>query len=43
MEIDYFSETRKYEDQLDLYKKLNWYNLPGYTDEEIEKATKNSF
>ncbi|MGN0602455.1 MAG: GNAT family N-acetyltransferase [Oscillospiraceae bacterium] len=43
MEIDYFSETRKYEDQIDLYKKLNWYNLPGYTDEEIEKATKNSF
>lgn len=43
MEIEYFSETRNERDQIDLYKALNWYNLPGYTDEEITKACHNSF
>ena len=43
MEIEYFSETRDERDQVDLYKALGWYNLPGYTDEEIEKACHNSF
>ncbi len=43
MEIEYFSETRDDRDQIELYKALNWYNLPGYTDDDIEKATKNSF
>lgn len=43
MEIEYFSETRDDRDQIDLYKALSWYNLPGYTDSDIERATKNSF
>lgn len=43
MEIEYFSETRNSKDQIDLYKALKWYNLPGYTAEDIEKAEKNSF
>jgi ribosomal protein S18 acetylase RimI-like enzyme len=43
MEIEYFSETREYKDQIDLYRALNWYNLPGYTDNDIDKANRNSF
>ena len=43
MEIEYFSETRDDRDQTELYKSLKWYNLKGYTDKDIEKASKNSF
>lgn len=43
MEIEYFSETRNYNDQIELYRALNWYNLPGYTDSDIDKANHNSF
>lgn len=43
MEIDYFSETRDDNDPIELYKALKWYGLPGYTDEEIDKARRNSF
>lgn len=43
MEIEYFSETRDERDPIELYKALKWYNLPGYTESDIEKANKNSF
>ena len=43
MEIEYFSETRNDSDIIDLYRALKWYKLPGYTDDDIEKANKNSF
>lgn len=43
MEIDYFSETRDDNDPIELYKALKWYGLPGYTDEEIDKARRNAF
>lgn len=43
MVIEYFSETRDDKDVIDLYKALNWYNLTGYTDEEIDRANHNSF
>ncbi len=43
MKIEYFSETRKYSDQIELYKALGWYNLPRYTDSDIKKAFDNSF
>jgi ribosomal protein S18 acetylase RimI-like enzyme len=43
MEIDYFTETRRPYDVIDLYIALGWYGLPGYTDYEIAKAAKNSF
>lgn len=39
MGIEYFSELKKYDDVIDLYKALEWYNLPGYTDDDIKKAT----
>lgn len=38
MEIEYISELKRPEDAVDLYKKLEWYQLSGYTDEDIEKA-----
>jgi GNAT superfamily N-acetyltransferase len=43
MDIEYFSEPREDGDIQRLYMSLKWYQLPGYTDEEIEKAVKNSF
>lgn len=43
MEIEYFSETRYDSDVIELYKALEWYGLNGYTDEDIERANKNSF
>ncbi|MBP1560553.1 MAG: GNAT family N-acetyltransferase [Oscillospiraceae bacterium] len=43
MEIEYFSETRDDSDIIDLYKALKWYKLTGYTDEDIERANRNSF
>ncbi|MDY2846622.1 MAG: GNAT family N-acetyltransferase [Oscillospiraceae bacterium] len=42
MELEYVSELKRREDTVDLYKSLEWYNLKGYTDEDIEKAN-NSF
>ncbi len=39
MEIEYFSQLKRYDDTITLYKALEWYNLPGYTDEDIKKAT----
>jgi ribosomal protein S18 acetylase RimI-like enzyme len=43
MEIEYFTGMRDPYDIVDLYRSLGWYNLPGYTDEEIEKTADNSF
>lgn len=43
MDIEYFSEPRDDGDTQRLYMSLKWYQLPGYTDEEIEKAVHNSF
>ncbi|MDR0974436.1 MAG: GNAT family N-acetyltransferase [Ruminococcus sp.] len=43
MEIEYFTETRKPSDIVELYTSLGWYGLPGYTDEEIDRAAENSF
>ena len=37
MEIEYLSALKKPEDTIDLYKSLEWYQLPGYTDEDIAK------
>ena len=37
MEIEYLSALKKPEDTIDLYKSLEWYRLPGYTDEDIAK------
>lgn len=42
-EIDYFSEPREESDIISLYRALEWYGLTGYTDEDIEKANRNSF
>ena len=38
VDIEYVSELKKPTDTIDLYKALEWYNLSGYTDEDIEKA-----
>ena len=38
MEIEYLSALKKPEDTINLYKSLEWYQLPGYTDEDIAKA-----
>lgn len=38
MNIEYVSQLKKKEDTIDLYKSLAWYQLSGYTDEDIEKA-----
>ena len=38
VEIEYLSALKKPEDTIDLYKSLEWYQLPGYTDEDIAKA-----
>lgn len=38
MDIEYVSELKKPTDTIDLYKALEWYQLSGYTDEDIEKA-----
>ncbi len=38
VEIEYLSALKKPEDTIDLYKSLEWYRLPGYTDEDIVKA-----
>ena len=35
VEIEYLSALKKPEDTIDLYKSLEWYQLPGYTDEDI--------
>jgi GNAT superfamily N-acetyltransferase len=43
MEIEYFTETRKPSDVVDLYRALGWYGLPGYTDDDIAKTAANSF
>lgn len=42
MNIEYVSELKAPGDTIDLYKALQWYQLSGYTDEDIEKAN-NSF
>lgn len=38
MEIEYLSALKRPQDTIDLYKALEWYQLSGYTDEDIEKA-----
>lgn len=38
MEIEYLSSLKRPEDTVELYKALEWYQLSGYTDEDIEKA-----
>ena len=38
MNIEYVSQMKDPGDAIDLYKKLEWYQLNGYTDEDIEKA-----
>lgn len=38
MNIEYVSELKRSDDTIDLYKALKWYQLSGYTDEDIEKA-----
>ena len=43
MDIEYFSEPRDDGDIQRLYMSLKWYQLPGYTDEEIIKSISNSF
>ena len=41
MEIEYLSALKKPEDTIDLYKSLEWYQLPGYTDEDIANGYQN--
>jgi GNAT superfamily N-acetyltransferase len=43
MEIEYFTGMLRRSDIVELYSELGWYGLSGYTDDEIEKAEKNSF
>lgn len=43
MNIEYVSELKKPKDTIDLYKALQWYQLSGYTDEDIEKANKSFY
>lgn len=38
MEIEYLSSLKRPGDTVELYKALEWYQLSGYTDEDIEKA-----
>lgn len=38
MSIEYVSELKRPGDTIDLYKALEWYQLSGYTDEDIAKA-----
>ncbi len=43
MEIEYISELKRPEDATELYKALEWYQLSGYTDEDIAKANKSFY
>ncbi len=42
LDIEYISQLKSKNDPIDLYKALEWYNVSGYTDEDIAKAN-NSF
>ncbi|MBQ4363839.1 MAG: GNAT family N-acetyltransferase [Oscillospiraceae bacterium] len=42
MEIEYLSHMKHPHDAVELYQALQWYQLSGYTDEDIEKSN-NSF
>lgn len=43
MEIEYISKLKRVEDTIDLYTALEWYNLKGYTDEDIAKANESFY
>lgn len=43
MEIEYLSEMKRPGDAVELYKALEWYNLDGYTDEDIRKANESFY
>lgn len=43
MEIEYVSKLKKHDDTIDLYKSLEWYQLSGYTDEDIDKANESFY
>ena len=43
MEIEYVSALKKPEDTVELYKALKWYQLSGYTDEDIRKANESFY
>ena len=43
MEIEYLSELKRPEDTIDLYKSLEWYQLSGYTDDDIAKANQSFY
>ena len=43
MNIEYVSELKKQEDTVDLYKALEWYQLSGYTDDDIQKANESFY
>ncbi|MBQ4225473.1 MAG: GNAT family N-acetyltransferase [Oscillospiraceae bacterium] len=40
-QIEYFWELKKEQDIIDLYTSLEWYNLKGYTDADIERANES--
>ncbi len=43
VEIEYLSELKKPDDPIELYKALEWYQLSGYTDEDIAKANESFY
>lgn len=43
LEIEYTSKLKSPGDAIDLYKSLQWYQLDGYTDEDIEKSNKSFY
>ncbi|MBQ3919443.1 MAG: GNAT family N-acetyltransferase [Oscillospiraceae bacterium] len=43
MEIEYLSHLKKPDDAIELYKALEWYQLSGYTDDDIAKANESFY
>lgn len=43
LEIEYISSLKREEDTIDLYKALEWYNLKGYTDDDIRRANESFY
>lgn len=43
MEIEYLSYMKHPNDAVELYKALKWYQLSGYTDEDIKKSNESFY
>ncbi len=43
LDIEYLSEMKAPNDAVELYKALKWYQLSGYTDDDIKKANESFY